>query len=68
MPDPITPQDFDPAQGVLSYYTYDTLTRLLNDLVAAHPTLATLESIGQSYERRDLWLVTLTNQETGPAL
>jgi murein tripeptide amidase MpaA len=68
MPEPITHQRFDPAQGTLSYYTYDTLTRLLHELVAAHPTLATIESIGKSYEGRDLWLVTLTNQETGPAL
>lgn len=68
MPDPITHQRFDPAQGVLSYYTYDTLTRILHELVAAYPYLATIESIGKSYEGRELWLVTLTNQETGPAL
>lgn len=68
MPDPITHQYFDPAQGVLSYYTYDTLTRILHELVAAYPHLATLESIGKSYEGRELWLVTLTNQQTGPAL
>ncbi len=68
MPEPITHQRFDPAQDVLSYYTYDTLTRILHELVAAYPHLATLESIGKSYEGRELWLVTLTNQATGSAL
>ena len=65
---PIIHQDFDPAQGVLSYYTYDVLTRILHELVEAHPHLAQLESIGKSLEGRELWLVTLTNQATGPAL
>ncbi len=61
-------QDFDPRKGILSYYTYDVLTRLLHELVEAHPQLAQLESIGKSLEGRELWLVTLTNQATGPAL
>lgn len=68
MPTPIIHQDFDPAQRVLSYYTYDVLTRILHELVEAHPQLAQLESIGKSLEGRELWLVTLTNQATGPAL
>jgi murein tripeptide amidase MpaA len=68
MPEPIVHQRFDPTQGDLSYYTYETLTRYLRELVAAHPGLATLESIGKSYEGRDVWLVTLTNHATGPAL
>jgi len=64
----IVHQEFDPKRGVLSYYTYDVLTRLLQELVEAHPQLAQLESIGKSLEGRELWLVTLTNQATGPAL
>lgn len=44
------------------------MTRILHELVAAYPHLATLESVGKSYEGRELWLVTLTNQATGPAL
>jgi murein tripeptide amidase MpaA len=68
MPEPIIHQRFDPAQGELSYYTYDVLTRLLHELVAAHPKLAQIESLGKSLEGRELWLVTLTNLETGPAL
>ncbi|HLX59315.1 MAG TPA: M14 family metallopeptidase [Ktedonobacteraceae bacterium] len=68
MSKPIIHQEFDPAKDILSYYTYDTLTQILHDLVAAHPHLAQLESIGKSYEERELWLVTLTNQATGPAI
>ena len=64
----IVHQEFDPEKGVLSYYTYEVLTRILHELVEAYPHLATLESIGKSYEGRELWLVTLTNQATGPAL
>ncbi len=68
MPEAIIHQEFDPAKGVLSFYTYDVLTKLLYELVEAHPKLAQVESIGKSLEGRELWLVTLTNQETGPAL
>src|SRR4051794_7458107 len=68
MPEAIVHQNFDPAHGVLSYYTYDVLTALLHELVAAHPDLAEIESIGKSLEGRELWLVTLTNKQTGPAL
>ena len=64
----IVHQEFAPAQGVLSFYTYDVLTTLLHDLVAAYPTLAEIASIGKSLEGRDLWLLTVTNKQTGPAL
>lgn len=47
------------------YYRYDELTNILNELVAAHPELARIESIGKSYEGRDVWLVTVTNTATG---
>ncbi|MBO0796457.1 MAG: carboxypeptidase, partial [Ktedonobacteraceae bacterium] len=68
MPEPIVHQEFDPARDVLSYYTYDVLTTLLHELVATYPELAEIESIGKSLEGRELWLVTLTNKKTGPAL
>jgi murein tripeptide amidase MpaA len=48
------------------FYRYDDLTALLETWVAAHPDLATLESIGKTYEGRDIWCVTLTNARTGP--
>lgn len=38
---------------------------LLKQLVAAYPNLAKLESIGKSYEGRDLWVITITNFDEG---
>ncbi len=49
------------------YYRYDELTERLRLLVTAYPDLATLESIGRSFEGREVWLVTVTNERTGPA-
>ncbi len=44
---------------------YDELTDHLRELAAAHPNLVTLESIGQSHEGREIWLVTVTDRSTG---
>jgi murein tripeptide amidase MpaA len=49
------------------YYRYDDLTRLLHDFASAYPSLVSVARIGQSYEGRDIWLVTVTNENTGPA-
>ncbi len=49
------------------YYRYDELTEALRTFAADYPQLVALESIGKSYEGRDIWLVTLTNTATGPA-
>ena len=48
-----------------TFYRYDALTQLLRDYEAAHPSLVGVESIGKSYEGRDIWVVTLTNLDTG---
>ena len=45
------------------YYTNAGLEDISRRLVAAYPELATLESIGQSYEGREIWLLTLTNHQ-----
>ncbi len=50
-----------------TYYRYDALTRVLREYAHDFPQLVTLESIGHSYEGRDIWLVTVTNAATGPA-
>ena len=50
------------------YYRYDAFTSILQQLVQLHPRLLALESIGKSHEGRDIWVVTVTNQDTGPAL
>ena len=47
------------------FYGYDELTETLRDWADEAPTLCSLESIGKSYEGRDIWLVTITNTETG---
>src|SRR5579862_8716497 len=49
------------------YYRYDDLTRLLHAYANEYPHLVTLESIGKSYEGRDIWVLTITNSATGPA-
>jgi hypothetical protein len=50
-----------------SYMDYATLTKSCQDWVKAHSEIATLDSLGKSYEGRDLWLVTITNRSTGSA-
>jgi len=47
------------------YYKYDELTALLKAYVAEYPNLVEITSIGKSHEGRDIWLLTVTNKETG---
>jgi murein tripeptide amidase MpaA len=49
------------------YYRYDDLTNLLRAFVDEYPQLTHMESIGKSYEGRDIWVMTVTNFATGPA-
>ncbi|MEA3340532.1 MAG: M14 family metallopeptidase [Chloroflexota bacterium] len=48
-----------------TYYRYDDLTRILQGYAEEYPQLARIESIGKSYEGRDIWLVTVTNFSAG---
>ncbi|RPH57026.1 MAG: carboxypeptidase, partial [Chloroflexi bacterium] len=48
------------------FYRYDDLTRLLHTFAQEYPNLAKIQSIGKSHEGRDVWLLTLTNFQTGP--
>ena len=50
-----------------TFYRYDDLTKLLFAYAEAMPTLAAVQSMGKSYEGRDIWVVTLTNVATGAA-
>jgi len=50
------------------YYTAEGLEALAKKLADAHPDLITLRSIGKSYEGRDLWCMTVTDQSMGPDL
>jgi len=47
------------------FYRFDELTKLLKAYVKEYPKLFKLESIGKSYEGRDVWLITATNFKTG---
>ena len=49
------------------FYRYPELTRLLFDYAEARPDLVQVESAGKSHEGRDIWVLTATNLDTGPA-
>ena len=48
------------------YYRYEELTQHLQAWAEKYPTLCRLDSMGKSYEGRDIWVLTLTNFATGP--
>ena len=55
--------------GLDGYEGYAALSERLETLTGAHPHIATLSSIGKSFEGRDLWLVTLGEHAQGkPAI
>src|SRR5690606_8770562 len=47
------------------YPRYDELTEWLDGFAAEYPDLVRTSSIGQSYEGRDIWLLTVTNHASG---
>jgi murein tripeptide amidase MpaA len=47
------------------YYTNEELETVLQGWALAYPNLAAVTQIGESYEKRPLWLLTLTNQAKG---
>lgn len=49
-----------------TYYKYDEITSFVHAFAEEYPELVRVQSIGKSYEGRDIWLVTITNFETGP--
>lgn len=49
-----------------TYYRYDDLTQILKGFADQYQNFIKLNSIGKSYEGRDIWLVTVTNFDTGP--
>jgi murein tripeptide amidase MpaA len=50
------------------YYRYADLTSILEAFANEHPDLVQIESIGSSHEGRDIWLATVTDVGTGPAI
>jgi len=49
------------------YYTYEGLVDAMKKIAAAHPGLAKIESIGKSYEGRDIMTLTITDYSVGKA-
>jgi hypothetical protein len=49
------------------YYDHAGITEICRKIVAAYPDLAKLESIGKSFEGRDLWCLTITDFKKGNA-
>lgn len=47
------------------YYRYADLTALLQRWAAENPDLLTIESIGKTYEDRDIWALTITDRTAG---
>ena len=47
------------------YYNHDGITEICKKIAAAHPDLAKLESIGKSYQGREMWLLTITDFKKG---
>ena len=56
-----------PAVPFDRFCTYDELTALLRGWAEERPDLVAVESIGASWEGREIWLVTVTSSQTGPA-
>lgn len=53
--------DLPPAPLPATYPSYATLTKDLQDLAAAHPDIARLDSLGASGQGLQLWALTITN-------
>ena len=43
------------------YFTFETMTAKLHEYVQAHPQICRLESIGKSFEGRDLWALKISD-------
>ncbi len=51
-----------------TYHDFDAMTAHLRALVDAHPKLARMTSVAKSFQGRDVWLIEITNPDTGPVL
>jgi murein tripeptide amidase MpaA len=49
------------------FYRHAELTAILQGFAARHPKLFSVESIGKSYEGRDIWVVAATHTASGAA-
>jgi murein tripeptide amidase MpaA len=69
--DPYHPQRFSgdamPTIDHARFYRHDELLALLRTLAAEHPRFVAVETIGRSFEGREIPLVTVSDTGTGPA-
>ncbi len=64
---PLTPASTPPSPRFDRLHDYDEITSFLKGYAAAYPQWVKLESIGQSIQGRQMWLLTITNPATGAA-
>ncbi|WP_435310295.1 M14 family metallopeptidase [Primorskyibacter sedentarius] len=50
-----------------TYHDFDAMTGYLKALAEAHPKLVKMTSIATSHRGRDVWMMEITNPDTGPA-
>ncbi len=55
----------NPTPRFDTFYKHDALTQLLFDYAAAQPALVSVKSIGKSFEGRDIWVASVTQNSTG---
>jgi hypothetical protein len=49
------------------YHSHAQATKILQDLAKVYPKLCKLQSIGKSYGKRDMWVMTITDSAVGDA-
>ena len=49
------------------YHDYAAITDICKKLAAAHPNLIKLETIGKSYQGKDLWIMSISDHKVGNA-
>lgn len=49
------------------YNDYTAITAICKKLAAAHPNLVKIESMGKSFQGKDLWVMTITDTKVGSA-
>ena len=65
MPAETMKEDLDVRFDV--YYTHDELMERMKRLCAHYPRLASMASVGKSYEGRDVWVLTITDTDVKAA-
>jgi hypothetical protein len=47
------------------YFKNEEVGQILEDWTSSFPQFVTVETIGESYQKRPIWLIKLTNKATG---